>query len=355
MKTFFSGTDTSTLLSEGQDTVHFVSLIVNNAGVYTAGVTRRIDKHVKAHYTIATEYNTYGNNKVVVNANEVKDEEFVKSAIEWFNLKIIKEEAPNNFADIDTRLSEIRTAKANRAKQVTSHVGTMGFSRGTFPTTIVGERPQYPIGNYGGQPVSTLNDREASSQTIAVPPKNKMDKQTTPNIENQQVNKVKEQELPFSSQEELPFYLTEKYDEEIIKQIAFQVLTGSIMIDDVEDIDKWLKDFVEKDIDLLYLNRFGNFIDEDSDDYDIDAEDNIKFWIESFVSYLLETPDSKFDFMIENKLITRKELRELCAYDTIRYLRTMPNVSIIVDWIIEEIETYLPDGIEDYITDTKND
>ena len=109
------------------------------------------------------------------------------------------------------------------------------------------------------------------------------------------------------------------------------------------------------DIDLLYLNRFGNFIDENSDDYDMEAEDNIKFWIESFVSYLLETPDSKFDSMIENKLTTRKELRELCAYDTIRYLKTMPNVSIIVDWIIEEFETYLPDGIEDYITDTKNE
>ena len=182
-----------------------------------------------------------------------------------------------------------------------------------------------------------------------------MEKQTTPNIKNQQVNKVKEQELPFPPQEEVPFCLTEKYDEEIIKQIAFQVLTGSIMIDDVEDIDKWLKDFVEKDIDLLYLNRFGNFIDENSDDYDMEAEDNIKFWIESFVSYLLETPDSKFDSMIENKLTTRKELRELCAYDTIRYLKTMPNVSIIVDWIIEEFETYLPDGIEDYITDTKNE
>ena len=231
----------------------------------------------------------------------------------------------------------------------------MGFSRGTSPTVIVNGRPQYPIGNYGGQPVSTINDREASSQTIAVHPKNKMDKQTTPNIKNQQVNKVKEQELPFPPQEEVPFCLTENYDEEIIKQIAFQVLTGSIMIDDVEDIDKWLKDFVEKDINLLYLNRFGNFIDENSDDYDMEAEDNIKFWIESFVSYLLETPDSKFDSMIENKLTTRKELRELCAYDTIRYLKTMPNVSIIVDWIIEEFETYLPDGIEDYITDTKNE
>ena len=40
--TFFSGTDKATLQSEGSDMNHFVSLIVNNAGKYTAGVTRKV-------------------------------------------------------------------------------------------------------------------------------------------------------------------------------------------------------------------------------------------------------------------------------------------------------------------------
>ena len=43
MATFFSGTDTDTLREEGNKRNHFVSLIVNNAGTYTAGITRKVD------------------------------------------------------------------------------------------------------------------------------------------------------------------------------------------------------------------------------------------------------------------------------------------------------------------------
>lgn len=51
MATFFSGTDTSTLLQEGMDRNHFLSLIVNNAGTYSAKITRRI------HNVSETSYN----------------------------------------------------------------------------------------------------------------------------------------------------------------------------------------------------------------------------------------------------------------------------------------------------------
>ena len=57
MHTFFSGTDQSTLLQEGLDRNHFLSLIVNNAGVYTAKVTRKI--HYKEKFTISYNYETY--------------------------------------------------------------------------------------------------------------------------------------------------------------------------------------------------------------------------------------------------------------------------------------------------------
>ena len=39
MATFFSGTDTNTLLKEGSDSNNFVSLIVNNEGTYNAAIT----------------------------------------------------------------------------------------------------------------------------------------------------------------------------------------------------------------------------------------------------------------------------------------------------------------------------
>ena len=60
MKTFFSGTDTNTLLQEGSDTNSFLSLIVNNAGEYTAAITRKVtseieeyvERHSKKHYNV---------------------------------------------------------------------------------------------------------------------------------------------------------------------------------------------------------------------------------------------------------------------------------------------------------------
>ena len=43
MQTFFSGTDRNTLLKEGTDCNNFLSLIVNNKGIYTAAITRRVE------------------------------------------------------------------------------------------------------------------------------------------------------------------------------------------------------------------------------------------------------------------------------------------------------------------------
>ena len=46
MSTFFSGTDTDTLGKEGDDVNHFLSLIVNNAGEYTARITRKSEQRL---------------------------------------------------------------------------------------------------------------------------------------------------------------------------------------------------------------------------------------------------------------------------------------------------------------------
>lgn len=60
--TFFSGTDTSTLQSEGVDTPHFVSLIVNNNGPYCAKITRRVTEKIAG--TVEIEYPTFDDGKV---------------------------------------------------------------------------------------------------------------------------------------------------------------------------------------------------------------------------------------------------------------------------------------------------
>lgn len=110
MPTFFSGTDTSTLLAEGRDMNHFVSLIVNNIGKYTAGITRK----VKTKQTINEEftYPTWESIKVKGNRTFGVEEEY----IQWFNLDIEIEEDKGSFEkEMLARIEEIRTTKSNKA------------------------------------------------------------------------------------------------------------------------------------------------------------------------------------------------------------------------------------------------
>ena len=109
--TFFSGTDTNTLLSEGNDMAHFVSLIVNNAGNYTAAVTRRVKKVIKG--SEEGSYPTWGGEEksYSINFNEETEE------LEYYNLRIKK--SLNTFEpEMLRRISEIRSNKVSqRAKE----------------------------------------------------------------------------------------------------------------------------------------------------------------------------------------------------------------------------------------------
>ena len=129
MKAFFSGTDTNTLLEEGTDRNHFVSLIVNNEGSYVAAVTRRIKQevHAVAHivYTTKTHYNSWDDIDIPLSDNETveKDKEETKTIeyVEWYDLNITKEAADNDFNEIDNRLSAIKEAKAKKVYQSPWH------------------------------------------------------------------------------------------------------------------------------------------------------------------------------------------------------------------------------------------
>lgn len=110
MSTFFSGTDTATLKEEGRDRNNFVSLIVNNAGSYTAAITRRI-KSKQVMESVSYEF--FGD-------GEKQDtKEYVSDAdeIEWFYLKIEKEGENYSFPDMAARLEEIKQAKVERAEK----------------------------------------------------------------------------------------------------------------------------------------------------------------------------------------------------------------------------------------------
>lgn len=109
MSTFFSGTDTDTLLSQGSTMPHFVSLIVNNAGTYTAAITRKIT------YTEIRDisYQTFGGLTVTSKEEFEEDKE-----VEYFMLDVTVEGAKISFPELAERLEAIKKEKeAKQAKR----------------------------------------------------------------------------------------------------------------------------------------------------------------------------------------------------------------------------------------------
>lgn len=118
MPTFFSSTDTSTLQEEGSDRNNFVSLIVNNAGTYTAAITRHVYAEVKNNTSYT--YEMFGDGPV--SGTEEGTER--KECIEYFMMNVIKPDVVED--PLDTRINEIlenkrkAAAKAEVAKTWTS-------------------------------------------------------------------------------------------------------------------------------------------------------------------------------------------------------------------------------------------
>lgn len=59
MKVFYSGTDLNTLRENGEETNHFVSLVVNNAGDYLGAITRKVNGTVYEDHKV--NYHSFNN------------------------------------------------------------------------------------------------------------------------------------------------------------------------------------------------------------------------------------------------------------------------------------------------------
>ena len=227
MATFFSGTDTATLSAEGNDMAHFVSLIVNNAGKYTAGVTRKY----KCVQTVSEKYTYPTWNGEVREGVETFDIEEEK--LEWFNLDIVFENATDDF---ETEMMErIKEIKESKKKVVTP--AYKGY-------------PQY--GNYG----KNITPTKEVGSTFP------MDKDEYYGEEGRGWYKakqlpVKQGELPFDQPEEenldIPYGVV-TVDEDIVQSIVRQLVTSSIIIsnESAVDVKKWANS-----MESLYRRRFG--------------------------------------------------------------------------------------------------
>lgn len=227
MATFFSGTDTATLSAEGNDMAHFVSLIVNNAGKYTAGVTRKY----KCVQTVSEKYTYPTWNGEVREGVETFDIEEEK--LEWFNLDIVFENATDDFeTEMMERIKEIKESK----KKVV--------------TPVYNGYPQY--GNY----------RKNIAPTKEVGSASPIDKDKYYYEEGRGWYKakqlpVKQGELPFEQPEEenldIPYGVV-TVDEDIVQSIVRQLVTSSIIISNegAVDVKKWANS-----MESLYRRRFG--------------------------------------------------------------------------------------------------
>lgn len=288
MSTFFSGTDTATLKEEGRDRNNFVSLIVNNAGTYTAAITRRVkSKQVKE----SVSYEFFGDGE----KHDTK--EYVSDAdeIEWFYLKIEKEGENYSFPNMAARLEEIKQAKAERAKKV-----------------------QSPVYQGGYKPVI------ANSYGIKAGPANLVKKEADKAKVTQPTLFDNVDDLPFEDGYDIP-YGQVTFDKTTLKSLVLQLITGSIIIsnDSKIDITKW-----SKSMPALYEKRFGK---------GKVGMDNFKMWAETYTEYLTwYITDEK----LEELGFDETEICAICAHDMIEELTKLPENDYIKGYI-DALQKYL--------------
>lgn len=280
MSTFFSGTDTATLKEEGRDRNNFVSLIVNNAGTYTAAITRRVkSKQVKE----SVSYEFFGD-------GEKQDtKEYVSDAdeIEWFYLKVENENETFSFPDMAARLEEIRHAKAEKAKKAYTPVYQGGYK------PVIANSYSTKAG-----PVNLVK-KGADKPKVVQPALFDTD------------------DLPFDDNYSLP-YGQVTFDKVTLKSLVLQLITGSIIIsnDSKIDIAKWAKSMP-----ALYEKRFGK---------GEEGMENFKMWADTYVEYLTwYVTDEK----LEELGFDETEICAICAHDMIEELTKLPENDYIKGYI----------------------
>ena len=275
MATFFSGTDTNTLLAEGSDMNHFVSLIVNNAGKYTAGITRR----AKVKQTVNEEfsYPTWGDERVRGNRTFTVE----KECVQWFNLDIEIEGVSNDFEE--EMLARIKEIRASKVVKSYSRTATSQFPK-------VGG---YPIGDYGTPRVNTVNETKAGPANM--------------------IEKKEPVQPSLFPDEVLIDYEHLHINKDIVDWVVEQTITCSLIIphDSNIDVEKWAKS-----MDSLYNKRFDN-------------EDEFEAFASNFVDYLVnytEDPEAA-------AYLDETEMSAILAYQVREKLSKLPKNKWLDIWM----------------------
>lgn len=287
MSTFFSGTDTATLKEEGRDRNNFVSLIVNNAGNYTAAITRRVkSKSVKE----SISYEFFGDGE----KHDTKEYVSEENEIEWFYLNIEKEGDTFSFQDMDARFEEIKKRKAEKAKEAEMARKQTSWVTSYKPATII-------YGTKAG-PANIIPNKKTVVQTSLFDGIDDWD----------------------SDDLDIP-YGTAKFDKNTIRQLTLQLVTGSIIIpnDSKIDIKKWAASMP-----TMYQKRFGK------------GEEGMRLfelWADTYTEFLVWYAE---DEKLESQNMDDTEIAAICAHDMIEELTKLPENEYIKGYI-DALQKYL--------------
>lgn len=238
MATLFSGTDTATLREEGNDRNHFVSLIVNNAGTYTAAVTRKFTEKKVINSTFV--YRTFED----IEKTDTRTVEVEEETIVYNMLDIVKEgEITEPFLEISERLEAIKKSKAE-----------MAATKASFSTIPYHDRLPFTLPIYQGnsKEVSRIARQDSlfDEEFMESEPPRRIERITDPN------------ELAI--------------DASVVKSITLQLITGSIAIADASKIDpvKWAGQMTK-----LFDKRFEG----DMNLFHLWAETMVEFVVTNFI------------------------------------------------------------------------
>lgn len=289
MSTFFSGTDTSTLKEEGIDRNHFVSLIVNNAGSYTAAITRKV-KSVK---TINDNFSYPTFQDETINSEKIKVIE--GEELEWYYLNIEFERSGTFYAPFKERLDEIMKLKAEKAKREKVSTVSQDIKKAPLKSTVWTPK-QSIISNVG--PAGIIEEDDNDNTQLAFD-------------YDYADNKIDEVEEGISF-DHLHF------NPKTIKSLVLQLITGSIILTNESKIDirKWVKSMP-----TIYKKRFG---------YGEIGKKLFTSWAEMYIEYICW-------FTEDNDLISKGYpddiLASVCATDIINELKKLPTNEFISIYI----------------------
>jgi hypothetical protein len=277
--TFFSGTDINTLQEEGNDRNHFLSIIVNNAGIYTANITRKVTSKSKGKNTI--HYNTFNNETVDA---EIVDFEREESFIEYYPLDITVEEVNIPKSELELRLEEVR----NNNKSYINRRFVNPLEQHTNPLETSERSPKY---NYNNVKELSLFEEQLKEEPEY--------KELDPSV----------------------LYGEDHINKDLVNKTILQIITGDIFSPYKQNIDlnKWATNMP-----ALYDKRFSK-----------DADTDFQYWADTLLEFLeIEISDDKLDEK------GKDYIDAIWAYDVMVALEKLPKNKYL-DYFISSLERWM--------------